>query len=798
MSERPKIFTAAVITVVGSAGSAVAFSQQDPAMSGLEEITVTATRREVTLQDVPMSIVALTDDALKMRSVTSIESLQGTIPNLNVIGDTNGASQSVNFSVRGIPRVGLYVDNVWQPFTQGLMDFNLHDIERIEVLRGPQGTLYGRDSTGGAIRIVTKLPEDEFGGSVQLTTGSNDRRDAQASINVPLSDTLKTRFSASLLNQDGYVHSTTLNKDLGQIDMTTLSGDVLWKPTDRFRARFKYTDRVSHPTDARIALWHVPRAANLVGFAYGNTGLYSLAGAPYDAVHQVAGAPGGVLGEWETSINSAEPANLYVKQASLELGWDISDNIKLQSWTSWVKQRNDGVVDYDNSEWDAVTVWEYRRNKIFSQEFQLSGTQGRLSWLGGVYYWKEKNGGRDLWWGFEEFQDGRLDPNVVLQTPECQAPTELLDCAGAIGVYEGIGDQDELVRGEEDGYAIFGEATFKLTDKWDFTLGLRYHNQDVENSTLNFVPGVTAPKPAKIGRVTEGDVFGGTPKQTDKSSFDELTKRAVLRWHFADKAMTYLSYSEGFNAGGAAAVEVPNGRILIPFGPEKLQSYELGLRSDLFQGRLRFNAALFHTKWDDIQLESPYVNPDIGVFAVTFITQNAAAAEAEGLEAEITWFPIDQLQVNFNLGLLDTKYTDLKFGEETAVDKGDTFAQAPETTYSIGLQYDANLPGGGLLTSRADYRFVSGFQRYADPSLHPDAVGLTDLLGKYEAGDYGLLDARIAYRPSRSSNWELAVFGTNLTDKRVINGGFYSPIWELDFSTVARPREFGVGLSVTF
>ena len=798
MRERPKILTATLIAVMGGAGSAAAFSEEGATAAGLEEVTVTATRREVTLQEVPMSIVALTEEALQMHSVTSIESLQGTIPNLSVIGDTNGASQSVNFSIRGIPRVGLYVDNVWQPFTQGLMDFNLQDVERIEVLRGPQGTLYGRDSTGGAIRIVSKLPGNEFGGSVALTTGSNERRDAQASVDVPLTDTLKTRFSASLLNQDGYVHDTTLNKNLGQIDMTTLSGDVLWKPTDRFHARVKYTDRTSHPTDARISLWHVPEAAKLVGFAYGNTDLYSLAGAPYDAAHQVAGAPGGRLGAWETSLNSAVPANLYVKQASLELGFQITDNLKLDSWTSWVNQRNDGVVDYDNSEWDAVTVWEYRRNKIFSQEFQLSATQGRISWLGGLYYWKQKTGGRDLWWGFEEFQDGRLDPNVVLQTPQCMAPTTLLDCAGAIGVYEGIGDQDELVRGEEEGYAIFGEATVKLTDAWDFTLGLRYHNQDVEKSTLNFVPGVTAPKPAKIGPVTQGDVFGGTPKDTQKSSFDELTKRAVLRWRFAEKMMTYLSYSEGFNAGGAEAVEVPNGRILVSYGPEKLQSYELGLRSDLFHGRLRFNASLFHTKWDDIQLESPYVNPDIGVFAVTFITQNAAAATAEGLEAEITWFPIDRLQVDFNLGLLDTKYTDLKFGEETAVDKGDTFAQAPKTTYSVGLQYDADLPWGGLLKSRADYRFVSGFQRYPDPGYHPDAVGLTDLLGKYEAGDFGLLDARISYKPSRSGNWELAVFGTNLTDKRVVNGGFYSPIWEMDFSTVARPREFGVGLSVTF
>jgi iron complex outermembrane receptor protein len=798
MSNKSKHVIVSIMATIGGAGSGTVFSQEEPdTAGGLEEIVVTATRQEQALQEVPMSIVALTGENLKMRSIETVENLQGTIPNLSVIGDTNGATQSTNFSIRGIPRVGVYVDNVWQPYTQGLMEFGLDDIDRIEVLRGPQGTLYGRDSTGGAIRVVTKMPEDDFGGSAVLTFGSNDRRDVQASVNVPLSDTVKTRVSASLLNQDGYVHSVTLNEDLGQIDSTRVSADVLWKPTDRFYARAKYIDRESHPTDARIALWHDPLAANLVGFAYGNTDLYSLAGAPYDGAHQVAGFQGGRLGEWETAIGDAKPADLNVEQASLEMRWAVTDNIALQSWTSYVDQHNNGLVDYDNAEWEAVTVWEYRENSIFSQELQLSGSHERFNWVGGVYYWEEDNAGRDLWWGFEEFQDGRLDRNVALQSPQCQAPTELLGCAGAFGVYEFIGDQDEIVKSEEDGFAIFGEVTVNLLDKLDLTLGGRYHDQDVEESTLSFVPGVTAPKPVQIGPLVQGDPFGGSTAITDTSSFDEFTMRGVLRYTFSEKMMGYLSYSEGFNAGGAEAVEVSTGRILIPFGPEEIQSYEVGFRSDLFDGRLRLNAWLFHTDWDNIQLESPFIDPDIGVFAVTFITQNAAAAEADGLEAEVTWQAMDNLALDFNLGLLDTNYTEFKFGEDTPVNEGDTFAQAPETTYSAGIQYEADLPWGAL-TSRVDYRYVSGFQRYADPNFHPDAVGLTDLLGKYEAGDYGLLGARVVYRPAASDNWELAVFGTNLTDERVINGGFYGPIWELDFSTVARPREFGVSLSVDF
>lgn len=784
------------VAAFGGAGSGATFGQQVGA-EDIEEIVVTATRREQSLQEVPISMVALTGANLELRGIETIADLQGSVPNLSIIGDTAGALTASNFSIRGIPRVGFFVDDIWQPYTSGLTHLNLADIERIEVLRGPQGTLYGRDSTGGSIRIVTKKPGDELSANAKVTVGSNNRRDLQFSVDVPLTETLKSRWSASSFNQDGYVHSVTLNEDLGQVDMTIFSGDLLWEPSDRFRVRAKYSDMESHPTEARISLWHVPQHANAVGFHYGNTGLYSLAGARYDGANHVAGFPGGRLGEWETAVGHATPANLDIWQGSVEVEFDLTDTLSLKSWTAYVDQYVDVLVDYDNAEWEAVTVWSYRENSIFSQEFQLSGTHDRFEWIGGVYYWQEDNGGRDLWWGFEEFEDGRLDSATVVNSPECMAPTQLLGCAGAIGVYTFIGNQDEIVNGDEEGYAVFGEVTVHLTDAWDLTLGARYHDQDVDSATLAFVPGVTAPKPTTIGPLTSGDPLGGTPDIVDQSSFDDVTLRAVLRRRFSEDVMGYVSYSEGFNAGGAAAVETADGRTLISYDPEKIKSYEVGVRSDFLDGRLRLNGWLFHTEWEDIQLESPFIDPDIGVFAVTFITQNAASAEAQGLEAELAWNPIESVQLDLSLGLLDTSYTDFRFGDETAVDAGDTFASAPEETYSIGLQHDADFAGGGTLTTRLDYSWVSGFQRFEDPSLHPDTLGLTDLLGKYEAGDYGLLNARFVYRP-QDANWEVAVFGTNLTDERYMDGGFYSPIWELDFSTVGRPREGGIELNVLF
>lgn len=790
--------TVAGITVLGVATSDHALSQEAEganAAAGLEEIVVTATRRTMNLQEVPISIVALNSEALEMQGIETVERLQGAIPNLSIIGGTNGPTSEVGFSIRGIPRVGFYIDGIWQPYSSGLLDYNLEDIERIEVLRGPQGTLYGRDSTGGSIRVVTSEPGDEFGGRASITVGSFDRRDAIVRVDVPLSETVKTRFSASQLQRDGYVHSITINQDQGQVDMTNLAGDLVWEPTDKFQLRAKYTENESHPTDARIARWHIPQGANLVGFTYGATGLYTLSGHPYDSIHNVSGYPGGQLGEWENAIEAFEPSTIATDQATVEMSYDLTDTMTLTSWTGSIKEEQYNLLDWDLSRYEVVETAQNNKADLFSQEVQLAGSRGRLNWVGGLYYWKQTSNAHNPFWGFEEFVDGRFDRNVALQTPECQAPTTLLPCAGAFNVYIGIGNTEQLLYREEDGYAAFGQVDISLGEKLDLTVGLRYHDQDKLTQNLAPIPGVTSPVPAKAGRFTSGDVYAGIPLTTDSVNFDKLTPRIALTRQFNDDVMGYISYSEGFNAGGADPVTTATGRRLVTYDPETIVTYEIGLRSDWADGRLRFNATAFHTDWEDIQIRSNFVDPSIGVYAVTIITQNVAGADADGIETELTWLATEQLELSLNVGLLDTKYTEFLLGADTPVNAGDSFAQAPEDTYSVGLQHNAALRGGGTFTSRLDYSYVGGFQRYADPKYHPDYLGLPF---EYEAGDYGLWNARLAYAPANAARWEVAVFGTNLTDERVVNGGFYGSIWELDWSTVDRPREVGVELKMQF
>jgi iron complex outermembrane receptor protein len=201
----------------------VAFSAYG--QEGLEEIVVTATRREANLQQVPISVVAVTGDNLELRGLDSLERVSQAIPNLVVTGGGGGITQT-NFTVRGIPNVGTYVDGVWQVGSAGLLTQEFVDIDRIEVLRGPQGTTFGRDSTGGAIRIWTKKPSTEYGADVSATVGTLDRRDAKLIVNLPLTDKLLTKFTGASLYRDGFVHDITTGENNGGLDEKVFRGDI--------------------------------------------------------------------------------------------------------------------------------------------------------------------------------------------------------------------------------------------------------------------------------------------------------------------------------------------------------------------------------------------------------------------------------------------------------------------------------------------------------------------------------------------------------------------------------------------
>lgn len=783
------------------------------AQAALEEIIVTATRREQNLQDVPVSIVAITGTDLELRGLDTLERVGQAVPNVVITGAGSGTSGTV-FRVRGIPNVGTYVDGIWQVSTAGFLTQELVDVDRIEVLRGPQGTVFGRDSTGGAIRIWTRRPAEEYGADVELTLGSYDRRDLRLAVDVPLTDRWLTKWTAASFYRDGYIENLTLDQHNGGVDQAVLRGDVLWMPTDTLDVRLNLQSNRAELTEPRVqdAVFRTfadPGVQQVIGIPefYGTVpGLE-----PYTAENQMAGYPGGKVGGWQTRSNISLPSEIDTDQASIDVHWRPTDAVSLQFLTGYTDQPVALYTDWDNSQYDIVSQIDQRDTELFSQEIQVTGHHGRFEWLSGLYYWDQEQRIRSGQYLAQEFQTRVYDIAYVLASDLCTAPVPagFQSCSTVIygpagrppsGALTALaaGSFDRVIANGQDGYALFGEAKIALPAALALTVGLRYHDEDVRSQSLAPIPGVTAPKPTRTNEwYSGGDPYAGTPIGVPTAfSYDKLTSRLSLEKRFSDAFMGYVLYSEGFNSGGIATPTVDGVRLEIPYEPETMKNFELGLRSDWAAGRVRLNATLFRVIWADLQARTLLVID--GRTAPALHVQNVGEAEAKGLELELSWLPTDRFGIDLALGLLETGFTELPAGQMSGHLPWTTdteFAQAPEQSYTLGAQYDAPLRGGGLLTARLDYLYQSEFWR-SEPFLRMDAYASVPP-GYDESGDSGILNARLVYEPP-ARRWQVAVFGTNLTNEYTLNSGLFSGAWGLDFATVGRPREAGVSLSLQF
>ncbi len=846
--------------VTAALAGAVVYQPAATAQEGLEEIVVTALRREQNLQEVPVSIVAISGDNLQMRGLDNLEEVSQGVPNVVITGG-GGGTGGTNFRMRGIPNVGTYIDGIWQVGTAGFLTQEFVEIDRVEVLRGPQGTNLGRDSVGGAVMIWTKRPSEEFGGDITATTGSYDRRDVRASLNLPLGDNVHTKWTAASMNRDGYIRSLTTGESGGDIDQSVLRGDIVWDATENLDFRFNYTRDESEfieprVQDAMFRTFDDPAPTwtrHLIGlpemYTYVGTDFRGRPVEPFfDPRLQVAGYPGGVVGKWENRSNQTLPSRYLTEQLSVETNWNFSDNMRLRFLTGHTEQDADSVIDWDNSQYDLVLDMNRSNLEVFSQDIQLTGGNDRVEWLAGVYYWDQETQARNGRWMVNEFVKGLMDPAIVFAHPVCNPPGAQLEptpsttdnpnnmrfVAGTTGVVQtglfagqtvqlggdpanrrgawttcqelyygsnGIGGAfDNTNRAGQDGWAIFGEATIHLTDTLDLTLGLRQHDQSGYTVNGIIVPGVTTPKPVDPTQFHVGDPFNfaDNPATYTPFNFDKLTSRIVLQKEFRDGMMGYVSYSEGFNSGGVSAAVINNVRTLFPFQPSTLENTEIGMRMDLADGKLRFNWTVFDTTWADLQALGVVSDPATGVQIPQLLTTNVGEAEANGVEVELSILPTENFQINIGAGVLDTGYT--------KINPGTVSGHLPLTT---GTEFE----------QAPDKSYTIGFQHTATtgsggtwtsrldynyqgqfwrsaPFLRVDAYEAVPS-GFEESGDWGVVNLRFTYEPA-DANWQASFFGTNLTDEYMLNSGFFHGIWGYDFATVGRPREAGASLTFRF
>ncbi len=722
------------------------------ANAALEEVVVTARKTAESLQDTPISVTALSGDRLEDMGMSRITKLQNVTPNL-VFQNTpaySGAGNNAAVYIRGIgqkdfvptidPGVGIYVDEVYLGRSAGAV-LDMIDIQQVEILRGPQGTLFGKNTVGGAISITTTKPNNEFGGKLDIKVGTDERRNIRGVLNVPLSDTLFARGSFGSLQQDGYVFRPFDGKDLGNQD--TLMGRLAlrWAPSDTFTADLSfdyYDDETNGPPLLITRVDGFPESATAIpggnfpfihnlfaGFSpdFGgpNPIVCTLPNAP-SACFTSANAVTGDNTNLGTGPNFSEMENEAV---SLTLTWDLDAfTAKLiashRSLDGEFANDRDGYVQNDGE--PAVPGLPILVNPVthyldtfdqdqFSVELQVSGSaiEDRLSWLVGVY-------------AFEE--DGENINPVDFTTVSIQS-----------GGYFDYSSE-----------AAFAQATFDFTEKLSATAGIRYTKEDrdylpdqyIEEMPLGGLPFPCFNPDGSTKVCALGDRV--VPFETVNNSISESTPMLSVSYSLTDDVMLYGTYSEGFKVGGFTQRIFPPEPSLPSFGPEYVDSLEAGVKAELLDNSLRANFAVYSADYTDLQIlinEPSRVGP---------YTTNAGDATIEGFELEINYLARNGVLIDLAVGYADAGYDSLNPDLFSGLSVSDPFVFISEwnTNLSVTKTFDTQF---GAVTPRLDWSWRSKFYTnagglpfapaWADPLVQPD-YSVINMSARWQSASSGL------------------------------------------------------------
>ncbi len=749
----------------------VAGSNSDTGFTGgfLEEITVTARRVEEGLQDTPISITAVTSSDLKARNIDRLDEISNFTPNVTITpGMTlSGNSASASFFIRGIgqpdfllttdPGVGLYVDGVYVPRSIGSL-LDLVDVEQVEILRGPQGTLFGRNTIGGAISVTTAKPSSELGGSASVSIGRYDRREVKASLNLPVTDTLFLRVSGARQKKDEYVKNL-LPGEPGGGDVDATSGRLALRfvPTDRLTVDLTadFTRRRELPAPYVLAEVNDMAAFNLAwnGMVGG-----TCSPPPPDTTNPACQSSYYIAGPYTTYSVYRSPSAVANNAA---IPFEPESNTDVYGFS--------GTIEYDFGPFSAKYIGAYRdveasyprdaghsphfvlksmnayKYDQSSHELQLGGAafDGAMQWLLGAYYATESGEHRDVTSMFlVDFLSGGFVDNKSL--------------------------------------AFFGQTTFDVTDRLSLTGGIRWTEDE-----KNFSPDQSILEDRGLGLALVGfPLPAGLPLMPPgdyQRKFREWTPHLSAAYNITNDVMAYLSYSRGFKSGGFQQRAFPPINNVPSFEPETATTYEAGLKTTLLENRLRFNAAIFQTDYDDLQVDA---FTSVGVT----VTQNAAKARIRGGEAEFVLVPVQGLTLQGSLGYIDAKYLEISPEVEalgTTLDN--MFANTPKWSWSLSAAYEVLLGSYGSLTPRVDFSYRS--EIFTRAQNNPVS---------YQGG-FGLVNAAVTY-DTPYEGFSVTAGAKNLTNKTYLisaydaTGGVVGSAEAL----YSRPREWFLTLNAEF
>ena len=762
-------------------------------------IIVTARRREENLLDVPVSVSAFGAADLEARSFSSIADLSGTVPNVNFDAGTNslGSGAAAAIFIRGIgqddflptsdPGVGVYLDGVYLGRTVGQV-LSAIDIERLEVLRGPQGTLFGRNTIGGAINVSLRRPQEEVAGFVRAQYGTDNLFDIAGRADLPVTDGILTAFTAGYRRRDGFATSPNApGVDLGDENKWTLRGQVSFLPSsnlridivgDWFRQREETEPVINYGADFGNP--------NTLGSFY-NGFAPLIGGGQYTAADTVSRSR-----PFDSMQTGPSRDDVEVWGIAGTVTWDLSDSLTLKSITAYREMEAHFENDSDGVIHPIAFIDERMDQHQFSQELQLLVDLGPADLVTGMYYFNETSRDDNLVPIVPGLFTalGQLPAAVIPLAPyptdpggvplfTCPVAPAGFPCAGGAGNPLNVAlDQTIQLFGEMDveNFAAYGHLNFGITDGLSASIGARItyerktffaFQQRIESSAALGVP-----------------IYNLTPRES-RDSWTEFTPHLGLQYEFGNGHLVYASYNRGFRSGTF------NGRAnstasFSAVDPEIVDAYELGFKGEFLDRTVRLSLAAFYNDYQDIQLRAVIPSTTgVDVFLI-----NAAAATIQGIEAELTLRPTPDFQLGGTFGYADSQIdnVDPVVSQFTGIVSGNVLTKTPEVTFSLFAQHDFDV-AGGRLSLRGDYNWRG--------SVYHDAANTNIAgVGSTREGGYGLLDARISF-VTANEGWEFAVWGRNLTDQTRYATLFANAGGQLNGYPV-RGREFGVSGTVRF
>ena len=640
--------------------------------SALDEVVVTARRRDELLKDVPISVSAIGEERLEQTGASDITALQQQTPNATVQVARGSNSTLISF-IRGVgqqdplwgfePGVGLYVDDVYVARPQGAV-LDIYDVQRIEVLRGPQGSLYGRNTVGGAVKYVTNTLSQDPELTLRGAYGSYNQIDLMASGSIPLADNFRVGGAVASYQRDGY--GTNINTGAEHYNKDVLAGRISaeWEPRDDMSIRLAY-DRVQDDSNPR----HGHR--------------------------EIAGAtPAGAVlpSVYDTNAGVGDENSVMNQGASATIRLDLNDNWTFKSITAWREGDTDTVIDFDNTPAPTLDIPAYYADDQLTQEFQFLFDYDRIQGVAGIFY-------------LDGHAEGAFD--TVL--------------AGA-GIVIGTGGSVDT-----ESWAGFADINLDITDRLHLGLGMRY-TLDTKEGTVFRANYLGATRSPLLGGTPRAPLLVRT-NYTNSKDFTQFTPRVALSYDLTEDMTTYVSFSQGFKSGG---FDMRGDAIFTPdtvngYDPETVDSWEIGLKGAL--DRLTFALSAFHNEYQDQQVTTQV--PAVG--GIASFVDNVGSSTFYGFEFEGRLRLLDSLSANFAVGYLNSDFEEfLRYNLATLAyeDISDqvVLQNAPEWTGYLGLTWIGDVGGGELaITPSISYRGDYSQFEFPNPVLDQQAYSLVDL-----------------------------------------------------------------------